>query len=230
MITRRPADQRGHTKIGWLDSWHSFSFGEFYDPAFMGYGPLRVINDDNIAAGAGFGTHPHRDMEIITVVYSGAVEHRDSTGGSGVIEPGDVQVMSAGSGIRHSEFNHHKDRPLHLLQIWIMPDERGLTPGYQQKRIERKPNTLTPIATPDGRDGSMLIHQDASVYAATLQKGGTVELALATGRKAWVQVARGAASVNGVKLETGDGAAIEAETTLTMKSEDQAELLVFDMV
>lgn len=229
MILRRAAEERGHTKWDWLDSWHSFSFGDYVDPQFMGFATLRVINDDVIAPAHGFPTHPHRDMEILTVVLEGELAHRDSTGSSGVIRPGDVQLMHAGTGIQHSEVNPSSDRSVHLLQIWIRPRERNLAPGYQQKRFDRPTDTLVPIVTPDGRDGSLVIFQDASVYQVSLSAGGRAEHRLASGRRAWVQVARGAATVNGVELGQGDGAAIEAEPALVLASEDQAELLVFDM-
>jgi redox-sensitive bicupin YhaK (pirin superfamily) len=229
MITRRPAKERGHNQFGWLDTWHTFSFGEYHDPAHMGFGPLRVINDDTIAGGGGFGTHPHRDMEIITVVYDGVLAHKDSTGASGVIEPGDVQAMTAGTGIAHSEVNPSPDKSVHLLQIWIMPSKRGLTPHYGQKRFETKPDALQAVASPDGRDGSLVINQDAAVYRVSLRAGARIDHELAAGRKAWVQVARGSANVNGLALSQGDGAAIEAEPAVTLTTDDQAELLLFDM-
>lgn len=231
MITIRPANDRGHTDFRWLDSWHSFSFGEYMDYDHMGFHSLRVINDDKIAAGGGFPTHPHRDMEIITWVLSGALEHKDSLGTGSVIRPGDLQRMTAGTGILHSEFNGSKSEPVHLLQIWIFPEKRGLTPGYDQKsfpREERK-GKLKLIASRDGRDGSVSFHTDASVYAAALGSGEKVAHALAPGRAAWVQVATGAITLNGKKLNTGDGAAIEDETALELVGVEDGETLLFDL-
>ncbi|GIL40726.1 pirin family protein [Roseiterribacter gracilis] len=232
MIALRPAAERGHVHIGWLDSKHSFSFGEYYDPRHQGWGPLRVINDDRIAAGAGFPTHPHRDMEIITYVLDGAVAHRDSSGGEGVIPVGDVQRMSAGSGIQHSEFNASSTDALRLLQIWIIPDRRGVQPGYQQIRLDpaAKRDALKLIASKDGADGALTIQQDARVYASELSNGAKVRHELAPGRRAWVQVAKGNVTLNGQTLVEGDGAAIEEEPVLELSgAEGGGEVLLFDL-
>lgn len=235
MITTRPSSARGHFDHGWLDTYHTFSFGDYHDPKHMAFGPLRVINEDFVAAGAGFPTHPHRDMEILTWVLEGALEHKDSSGGSGVIRPGDLQRMTAGRGVTHSEFNHSKAEPVHLLQIWIFPEERGLTPGYEQKRFDLKPGALTLLASRDGRDGSVTIRQDASVYGARLDAGQKATLELKPGRRAWVQMARGGATVNGQRLAQGDGAAIEDETRVVIEGGagggdgGQVEALVFDL-
>src|SRR5436309_6185661 len=213
MIVRRPANERGRTKIGWLDSWHSFSFGDYYDPAHVEFRSLRVLNDDWVAGGQGFGMHPHRDMEIITYMVSGALEHKDSLGTGSVIRPGEVQRMSAGTGIRHSEFNPSPTEPAHLLQIWLTPERRGLTPGYEQKAFpeaERRGRWRL-VASPDGRDGSVTIHQDAELYVTLLEPGESATHELRPGRYAWGQVARGAVTVNGKPLAEGDGAAASEE-------------------
>lgn len=231
MITIRPAAERGHTDFGWLDSRHSFSFGEYVDSDHMGFHSLRVINDDRIAGGGGFPTHPHRDMEIITWVLAGALEHQDSLGTGSVIRAGDVQRMTAGTGIRHSESNASGTDPVHLLQIWIFPEQRGLTPSYDQKSFpasERK-GQLRLVASRDGRDGSVSFHQDASVYVAALGPGQAVTHRLAAGRAAWVQVATGAVTLNGRRLDTGDGAAIEKEAVLELAGVEDGETLVFDL-
>jgi quercetin 2,3-dioxygenase len=232
MITIRPAAERGRTKIGWLDSWHSFSFGDYVDYDHMGFHSLRVINDDRVAAGAGFPTHPHRDMEIITWVLSGALEHKDSLGTGSVIRAGDVQRMTAGTGILHSEFNPSATEPVHLLQIWIYPEKRGLKPGYAQKSFpaaERK-GQLKLVASRDGRDGSLGFHQDASVYVAALGPGQRAAHQLAPGRAAWVQVATGAVTLNGQHLKAGDGAAVTDEKALELVGVEEGETLVFDLV
>lgn len=231
MLITRPAAERGKAHHGWLDARHSFSFGDYLDPAHMGFGPLRVINEDRILPNSGFDTHGHRDMEIITYVLEGALEHRDSTGGHSVIRPGEVQHMSAGRGIRHSEVNPSSGEPTHLLQIWILPDRGGLAPGYTQKHfpIAEQPGRLHLIASPDGRDGSLPIHQDALVWAGRLDVDTRAELALAEGRGAWVQVARGNVVVNGQSLTAGDGLAVREETLLTMAGCEQGEVLVFDL-
>jgi redox-sensitive bicupin YhaK (pirin superfamily) len=232
MIALRPADERGHVQIGWLDSKHSFSFGDYYDPRHQGWGPLRVINDDRIAAGAGFPTHPHRDMEIITYVLDGAVAHRDSTGGEGVIPAGDVQRMSAGSGIQHSEFNASKTDPLRLLQIWIIPDKRNVQPGYEQIRLDpaAKRDALKLIASNEATDGVLTIQQDARVFASELSNGAKVSHTLAPGRRAWVQVAKGSVTLNGQRLAEGDGAGISDETLLELTgAEGGGEFLLFDL-
>jgi len=231
MITIRKASERGHTDFGWLDSWHTFSFGDYMDHDHMGFHSLRVINDDKVAAGGGFPTHPHRDMEIITWVLSGALEHKDSLGTGAVIRPGELQRMTAGTGILHSEFSASKTEPVHLLQIWIFPEKRGLTPGYDQKSFpaaERK-GRLKLVATRDGRDGSVSFHQDASLYAAALAPGQKVAHTLAPGRAAWVQVATGAVTLNGRKLSAGDGAAVENESALELVGVEEGETLLFDL-
>ncbi|HZZ27880.1 MAG TPA: pirin family protein [Pirellulales bacterium] len=231
MITLRKADQRGQTKIDWLDSRHSFSFGDYYDPQQMGFGPLRVINEDFVQPGMGFGMHPHRDMEIITYIVSGALEHKDSLGTGSVIRPGDVQRMTAGAGIRHSEFNPSHKESVHLLQIWILPQRQGLQPCYEQKTIaeSERTNRLRLIASPEGRDGSVTIHQQADVYAALLQAGQKTEHELKLGRLAWLQVVRGSVTLNGMDLKPGDGAAVENEQRLEIVAQDAAELLLFDL-
>ena len=231
MITIRPAGERGHTDFRWLDSWHTFSFGEYMDYDHMGFHSLRVINDDKVAPGGGFPTHPHRDMEIVTWVLSGALEHKDSLGTGSVIRPGDLQRMTAGTGILHSEFNASKEEPVHLLQIWIFPEKRGLTPSYAQTSFpaaDRK-GQLKLVASRDGRDGSVSFHADASLYAAALEPGQKVAHALAPGRAAWVQVATGAVTLNGKKLVAGDGAAVENESTLELVGVEDGETLVFDL-
>ena len=213
MITVRNAEDRGRTSIGWLDGRHSFSFGAFNDVDWMGFGPLRVINDDRVAPGGGFPTHPHADMEIITYVIEGALEHKDSTGSGGVIRPGDLQHMSAGSGIHHSEFNHSQTEPVRLLQIWLFPDEKGLTPAHDQRSFgDERRHTLRLVASPTGREGSLKIHQDADLYASILDEGERVTHEMAPGRVGWLQVARGSVTLNGTDLHEGDGAAVTDET------------------
>jgi quercetin 2,3-dioxygenase len=232
MIQVRPAAERGIANFGWLDSRHSFSFGDYYDPNHMGFGPLRVINEDRVRAGAGFDTHGHRDMEIISYVLDGALEHKDSIGTGSVIRPGDVQRMSAGTGIRHSEFNHSKTEPVHFLQIWLLPGRDGIKPGYEQKTFgdADKRGRLRLLASPDGRDGSVTVHQDAQLYATLLDDGQCVTHTLAPARRAWVQVVRGAVDVNGKALAAGDGAAIsnEREAAITALA-DGSEVLLFDL-
>jgi len=231
MITILPADERGHTNLGWLDSYHTFSFGDYHDPDHMGFSDLRVINEDRVKPGKGFGTHGHRDMEILSLVLEGALEHKDSMGTGSTIRPGDVQRMSAGTGVTHSEFNPSKDAPVHFLQIWILPERAGLRPEYEQKRFpeaERR-GRLRLIASRDGREGSVTIHQDASVYVASLDAGQRVEHRPAAGRSAWVQVARGSLKLNGKALEAGDGAAIAGEAELTITALEPSELLLFDL-
>ena len=231
MINVRRAKERGTANFGWLDSRHTFSFGDYYDPKHMGFGPLRVINEDRVSPGKGFGTHGHRDMEIISYVLEGALEHKDSIGTGSVIRPGDVQVMSAGTGIRHSEFNHSKREPVHFLQIWIFPEKRGLKPGYAQTSFpaaERK-GQLKLVASHDGRDGSVSFNQDASVYAAALAPDQKVTHTLVPGRAAWVQVATGSVKLNGKTLKTGDGAAVEDETALELVGVEEGETVLFDL-
>lgn len=231
MITLRRSDERGHTKLGWLDSRHTFSFGDYHDPRYMGFRDLRVINDDWISPGAGFGTHSHRDMEIITYVLAGALEHKDSTGASSVIRPGEVQRMSAGTGISHSEFNHSKAEPVHLLQIWIVPDETGLAPGYEQREfaLEKNRGRWTLIAARDGRDGAVTIHQNIDVSAARLTAGEPATYRLNPSRHAWVHLARGAATLNGTWLNAGDGASVSREEILEVRAPQAAEILLFDL-
>lgn len=231
MITLRPAADRGHANHGWLDSWHTFSFANYYDPEHMGFGPLRVINDDRIAAGRGFGTHGHRDMEIITYVLDGAVAHKDSMGTGSTVRPGDVQRMSAGRGVLHSEFNPQPDAGTHMLQIWIQPDVTGIEPEYDQKSYsaEDKRGKLVQVISPDGADGSMRIHQDARLYAGLFDGAETAELPLAVGRKAWVHLARGNVTVNGQVLQAGDAVALDGEASVRIEHGDAAEVLVFDL-
>jgi redox-sensitive bicupin YhaK (pirin superfamily) len=233
MITLRPAAQRGTTRTRWLDSRHTFSFAEYYDPAQMGFRALRVINDDRVAPAAGFPTHGHADMEIVTYVLEGALEHRDSLGTGSVIRPGDVQRMSAGTGVRHSEINASRDEPVHFLQMWLLPERRGLAPGYEQKQLPaaEKRGRLRLAASGDGRDGSVTLHQDVSLFAGLFEPGESATLALAPGRAAWVQVARGAVLLNGQRLAEGDGAAVVDEPALSIAGADtSAEVLVFDLL
>ncbi|HKB23567.1 MAG TPA: pirin family protein [Methylomirabilota bacterium] len=231
MITVRKAGDRGGGDHGWLDTRHTFSFADYYDAAQMGFRGLRVINEDRVQPGRGFPTHGHRDMEILSYVLAGALEHEDSMGTGSVIRPGDVQRMSAGTGVMHSEFNPSRTEPVHFLQIWILPGTRGLDPSYEQKPFPEaeKRGRLRLIASRDGRDGSVTIHHDASVYAAVLAPGERVALALADGRHAWVQVARGAVTLNGEALGAGDGAALSREPALTLVAVERAEVLVFDL-
>jgi redox-sensitive bicupin YhaK (pirin superfamily) len=232
MIVVRHAEDRGTANFGWLNSQHTFSFGHYHDPQYMGFGPLRVINEDRVRAGAGFDTHGHRDMEIISYVLEGALEHKDSIGTGSVIRPGDVQVMSAGTGIRHSEFNHSQVEPVHFLQIWVLPDRDGRKPRYEQKTFaaDEKRGRLRLVASPDGSEGSVVVHQDVRLHAGLLDAGTQVEHTLASGRKAWVQVARGAVAVNGVALQAGDGAAVQDVASLTITAADaDTEILVFDL-
>jgi quercetin 2,3-dioxygenase len=230
MITRRPAAERGHARFDWLDSRHSFSFGNYHDDRYMGFGPLRVINEDVVAPGTGFGTHGHRDMEIVTYVLEGALEHKDSIGTGEVIRPGEVQRMTAGTGIRHSEFNPSPDAPVHLLQIWLLPERNGLAPGYEQREFPLgEKDRLYIVASRDGREGSLTIHQDVDLLAGRLSSGAVVERRLRPGRLGWLQVARGTATLNGLHLGAGDGAAIRDEPVLAITAEADAELLFFDM-
>jgi redox-sensitive bicupin YhaK (pirin superfamily) len=231
MMELRPAAERGHADHGWLDSWHSFSFASYHDPRHMGFGPLRVINEDRVAAGTGFGTHGHRDMEIISYVLDGALAHKDSLGNGSVIRPGDVQRMSAGTGVMHSEFNQRQDGPTHFLQIWIEPDRRGIAPGYEERRFEAadKRGRLRLIASPDGADGSVTIHQQARLYAALIDGDERARLALQPGRRAYVHVARGSVSVNGTTLAAGDAAKLVGEVAVELDRGVDAEVLVFDL-
>ncbi|MGH7789501.1 MAG: pirin family protein [Candidatus Binatia bacterium] len=229
MITIRPSEERGHVAIGWLDSRHTFSFGEYYDPAHMGFRALRVINEDVVAPSQGFGTHPHRDMEIITYVLDGALQHRDSLGNGSAIVPGEVQRMTAGTGIRHSEMNPSPDTPVHLLQIWLLPEREGLEPGYEQRAIPRSAGGLTLIASRDGREGSVTVHQSVDLYSANLAAGDQVVHELASGRHAWVQVASGRLTVNGRALNAGDAVALSDEPRVEIQAGEQSELLLFDL-
>jgi redox-sensitive bicupin YhaK (pirin superfamily) len=231
MLLIRRSDERGRANLGWLDSRHTFSFADYHDPRFMGYGPLRVINEDRVQPGKGFGTHGHSDMEIISYVLEGELAHRDSMGNGSVIRRGDVQRMSAGTGVQHSEFNNSPTAPVHFFQIWVFPDRRGLAPGYEEKHFadNTKRGKLKLVASKDGRDGSVLIHQRADLYAALLKPGDEVSHTTERTAKGWVQVASGAVTVNGERLEAGDGAAIAYEETVAIKSSADSELLLFDM-
>jgi len=231
MLTIRPADQRGHANHGWLDSHHSFSFADYHDPEQMGFRALRVINEDRVAPAKGFGAHGHRDMEIISYVLVGALQHKDSLGTGSVIEPGDVQRMSAGRGVTHSEYNASKDEPVHFLQIWLLPSDRGIEPSYEQKTFsaEDKRGKLRVVASPDAREGSVTLHSDAVLYAGLFDAGEAAELTLAPARHGWVQVARGRVKVNGTALGAGDGAALTGETKLRIEGVEAAEVLVFDL-
>jgi redox-sensitive bicupin YhaK (pirin superfamily) len=232
MMTLRPAAERGHFDHGWLDTYHTFSFASYHDPKHMGFRSLRVINDDRVQPGEGFGSHGHRDMEIITWVLEGALEHKDSMGNGSVIVPGDVQYMSAGTGVRHSEFNASKTDVTHFVQIWILPDREGYTPRYDQKRFEEseKLGRLRLVASPDGADGSIAIRQDVRLYASVLTPGQSVSLDLAAGRHAWIQVLRGKLSVNSQALSAGDGVAVSGEPRLDFTAgSEKTEFLTFDL-
>ncbi|MGH7802402.1 MAG: pirin family protein [Thermodesulfobacteriota bacterium] len=231
MIKIRRSNERGHTNLGWLDSYHTFSFGDYYDPEHMGFRNLRVINEDRVKPGAGFGKHPHRDMEIITYVLDGALEHRDSMGNSSVIRPGEVQRMSAGTGITHSEYNHSQTEPVHLLQIWILPKEKGIKPGYEQRAFsaEERKDKLRLVAALDGRDGAVTVHQDVDLFVTMLAPGNEVTHRLKPGRHAWVQLARGSVILNGYPLKEGDGAAVSEEEIIEIKATDVSEILLFDL-
>jgi hypothetical protein len=233
MITIRSTQDRGIANFGWLDSRHTFSFGNYYDPKQMGFADLRVINEDKVTPGQGFGTHEHRDMEIISYVLEGALEHKDSIGTGSVIRPGDVQRMSAGTGIQHSEFNASITEPVHFLQIWILPEQKGIQPGYEQKTFTEaeKRGRLRLVGSRDGRDGSITIHQDVNFYATVLREGEAVKHSLAEGRVAWLQVVRGAVQVNDQTLTAGDGAAITQEAQITLQgASNDSEVLLFDLV
>jgi hypothetical protein len=231
MLTVRKAHERGHANHGWLDTWHTFSFADYYNPQEMGFGPLRVINDDKVQPGMGFGTHGHRDMEIITYVLEGALEHKDSMGNGSIIRPGNVQRMSAGTGVQHSEFNPSREELVHLLQIWIEPNVRGVKPSYEEKEfgIQDKKGKLRLIASPDGRDGSVTIHQDAFVYAGIHDAGDSVRQPLKPGRRAYVHIARGTVTVNGQELKAGDGARITGASEVTLSDGKGGEVLLFDL-
>jgi redox-sensitive bicupin YhaK (pirin superfamily) len=231
MITIRRSEERGGGDFGWLNTHHTFSFDQYHDSRFMGFRSLRVINEDLVQGGQGFPMHPHRDMEIITYLLDGALEHKDSMGNGSIIRPGDGQRMSAGTGVRHSEANASKTDAAHLLQIWILPDRRGHEPGYEQKAFPEaeKRGKLRLIASPDGKDGSVTIHQDAKLYASLLQPGQEVKHELEKGRYAWLQVAKGAVELNGQSLNQGDGAAVSDERQLVVKGTADAEVLLFDL-
>jgi quercetin 2,3-dioxygenase len=231
MIDIRKAEERGHFDFGWLNTYHTFSFGEYYDPRNMGFRSLRVINEDYVHPGRGFPTHGHRDMEIITYVLEGGLGHKDSMGNGSIIRPGDVQRMSAGTGVMHSEANPSKEESVHLLQIWILPNKMGVEPSYEEKKFddEEKRGRLRLVVSPDGQQGSVTIHQDARVYATLLDAAGQVTHELKPGRHAWVQVARGAIEVNGQPLKHGDGAAISEERELKMVGKEPSEVLLFDL-
>ena len=231
MMTIRRAGERGHANHGWLDSHHTFSFANYYDPKHMGFRALRVINDDRVTGGQGFGAHPHDNMEIISYVLEGGLAHKDSTGTDGVIRPGDVQRMSAGTGVVHSEFNASKTETVHFLQIWLIPSTRGIKPGYEQKTFSdaEKRGTLRLVASPEASDGSLTIHTDAKVYAGLFDKGESAKVELAPGRHAWVHVARGKVKVNGNELGEGDGAAVSDERAIQVEGVAGGEVLVFDL-
>jgi redox-sensitive bicupin YhaK (pirin superfamily) len=230
-VSVRKAGERGRTDWGWLDSRHTFSFGEYHDPRHMGFRTLRVINDDRVAAGAGFGTHGHRDMEILSYVLEGAIEHKDSMGTGSVIRPGEIQMMRAGTGVMHSEYNPSKTEGLHFLQIWIVPDRRGLAPAYGQKPVDREAarRVFARLASPDGQEGGLQIAQDATLWLALVEKGERRELPLRSGRSAWVHVARGTVDVNGHALSEGDGAAVTGTDAVALAGTGSAEVLVFDL-
>lgn len=231
MFHVRKSEDRGLADLGWLHSRHTFSFSDYHDPEWVGFRTLRVINDDRVAPGQGFGTHPHRDMEIISYVLDGALEHRDSMGNGSVIRPGDVQRMSAGTGVTHSEYNPSPSEPVHFLQIWILPEARGIEPGYEQKRFptEEKQDRLRLVASHDGRDGSLTIHQDADVYACLLAPGAVVTHERADGRHLWVHVARGRVTIGGHGSSAGDAVYTSDEPVLRMSADEPAEVLLFDL-
>lgn len=231
MIEIRKSGERGYADHGWLKSYHTFSFADYYDPQHMQFGPLRVINEDRVAPGKGFGTHGHRDMEIISYVLEGELAHRDSMGNGSVIRPGDVQRMSAGTGVRHSEYNHATQQVTHFLQIWILPDRTGIEPSYQEQHFEAadKQGRLRLVASPDGADGSVLVHQDMRLYAGLFDGEERASLDIAPGRRAYVHIARGRVSVNGRALEAGDAARLEGEALVELSQGSGAEVLVFDL-
>src|SRR6478736_107911 len=231
MFTLRRAEDRGHANHGWLESYHSFSFADYYDPKHMGFRSLRVINEDRVEPGKGFGTHSHRDMEIISYVLEGGLEHRDSMQNGAVIRPGDVQTMSAGTGVTHSEFNASRTDIVHFLQIWLLPAQKGIAPSYEQKTFStaEKQGRLRLVASPDGRDGSVTIHTDARLYSGLFERGEVAEHALLPGRHAWVQVARGEVRVQGELLRAGDGIALSDEELVRLEGVDRGEVLLFDL-
>ncbi len=231
MIQVRKANERGHADHGWLNTYHTFSFSTYHDPDHMRFRSLRVMNEDFVAPGQGFGTHPHRDMEIVTYVLEGALEHKDSMGNGAVLRPGEFQRMSAGTGITHSEFNPSSEEPVHLYQIWLFPERKGIEPSYEQKRFppEERHNRLRLVASREAENGSLLIHQDARIYLASVDAGRSVEYALPPGRYAWLQVLRGRVSLNGTALGSSDGAAVSNETALSIQADDDAEIMLFDL-
>lgn len=234
MISKRPAEQRGRARLDWLNSFHSFSFGDYHDPAHMGVSNLRVINEDTVEPGGGFATHGHRDMEIVSYVLSGQLQHKDSMGNGSIIRPGDVQHMSAGTGVQHSEYNPSATEPVHFLQIWLQPNRVGVKPGYAQQFFseEERRGELRLLVSPDGRDGSISAHQDALLYGALLEAGEVVQYSLDCERCAWIQVARGEVSVNGMALSEGDGARLESESTVRIggkEGKESSEVLLFDL-
>lgn len=231
MIIVRKSNERGHANHGWLDSYHTFSFANYYEPNFLGFRSLRVINEDRVIPGAGFGTHGHKDMEIVTYVLEGALEHKDNIGNGSMIQPGEVQRMSAGTGILHSEYNPSETEPVHLLQIWIIPSEKGIQPSYEQKTLNPQdtPGALKLIAAPEGKNGAVTLHQDVNLYAGVLQEGDRISYNLPENRHAWLQVVRGKVSLNGTSLDAGDGVAISEENELTLVADKDAEILLFDL-
>lgn len=231
MLKKRPAKERGHFDFGWLSTYHSFSFGEYYDPAHMGFRNLRVINDDVIAGGQGFGTHPHQNMEILTYVLEGELAHKDSMGNGSVIYPGDVQRMSAGTGVTHSEFNNSKSEASHLLQIWILPEKQGLAPSYEQKHFDadQKKNRLCLIASQKGEEASVVMHQDVKIYSSLLDESKKIDFKLNTQRYYWLQMVKGNLQANGVSLVKGDGLALEQEAALKLEASENSEFLLFDL-
>lgn len=231
MIQIRKANDRGHANHGWLDSHHTFSFASYFEPSQMGFRQLRVINEDRVSPGQGFGTHSHRDMEIISYVVNGALEHKDSMGSKSAIVPGEIQRMSAGTGVTHSEYNQSKKEKVHFLQIWIQPKEHGIKPGYEQKSFadQYRAGELTLVASPDGREGSITVHQDVNLYVGMLQNKQSLRYQSKPGRHVWIQVVRGEITVNGIPLEVSDGAAISEETVLSLKGKADSEFLVFDL-
>jgi redox-sensitive bicupin YhaK (pirin superfamily) len=231
MIQIRPAAERGHTDWEWLDSRHTFSFGDYHDTNHVSFRSLRVLNDDRVKAGAGFGTHGHSDMEILSYVLDGALEHKDSSGGGGVIRPGEIQFMRAGSGVMHSEYNHSKTEPVHFLQIWIVPDARNLAPAYGQKAFDREAarKSFVLLASRNGRSDTIQVHQDVDVWVTLLAPNERRDFSLRPGRHAWVHVARGAASLNGIDLREGDGAAVSKEDALKFLGKESAEILLFEL-
>jgi quercetin 2,3-dioxygenase len=230
MMIVRNSEARGHANHGWLDSHHTFSFGDYYDPSAMGFRALRVINEDRVAPHSGFGAHPHRDMEIITYVLSGELEHRDSLGSVGVLRSGEMQRMTAGTGVRHSEMNS-ADQEVHFLQIWILPERKGLTPGYEQKEfpLQERQGRFRLVVSPEGQDGSLKVHQDLRLYSTVLGQGEKTEYTLAPGRHAWLQVARGEGTINGVAVKAGDGVAVSEESRLELSATEPLEALLFDL-